>query len=176
MDARDKLLAEAGLSETKVILGWVFDFRKLQISLPKNKFIAWTTNVSKPIAKGATTAIELESTIGQLGHLALVVPGVHHFLSRLQELKQLANHCCSIQISNICRDDLTLMLCFLDIEKNGINMKLIAFRQPTHVYQSDSCSFELGGYSNKGLDARRLAFLGTKQPLGVHRLHDFSMG
>jgi hypothetical protein len=51
MDARDKLLVEAGLSETKVILGCFFDFRKLQISLPKNKFITWTTNVSKLIAK-----------------------------------------------------------------------------------------------------------------------------
>ncbi len=29
MDARDKLLAEAGLSETKVILGWLFNFRIL---------------------------------------------------------------------------------------------------------------------------------------------------
>jgi hypothetical protein len=47
----------------------------------------------------------------------LVVPGVHHFLSRLQELQQLATHCHSIQISDICWDDLTLMLCFLDIAK-----------------------------------------------------------
>ncbi len=83
MDARDKLLAEAGLSETKVILGWLFDFRKLQISLPENKLIPWTTNVNKPTAKGITTAKELELTIGQLEHLALVVRGVHHFLSRL---------------------------------------------------------------------------------------------
>jgi hypothetical protein len=29
MDARDKLLAEAGLSKTKVILGWFFNFGKL---------------------------------------------------------------------------------------------------------------------------------------------------
>jgi hypothetical protein len=79
-----------------------FDFRKLQISLPKNKFIAWTSNVSKLITKGTTTAKELESTIGQLGHLALVVPGVHHFLSRLRELQQWATHRRSIQISDIC--------------------------------------------------------------------------
>jgi hypothetical protein len=81
MDARDKLLAEAGLTETKVILGWLFDFRQLQISLPENKFIAWTANVNKLIAEGITTTKELKSTIGHLGHLALVVPGVHHFLA-----------------------------------------------------------------------------------------------
>jgi hypothetical protein len=96
MDARDKLQAAACLSETNVILGWLFDLRKLQISLPENKFIAWMTNINKLIAKGTTTAEELKSTIGQLGHLVLVVPGVHHFLSRLQELQQLATHCCSI--------------------------------------------------------------------------------
>jgi hypothetical protein len=56
MDKSNKLLAEAGLSETKVILGLLFDFRKLQISLPKNKFITWRTNVNKLIAKGMTTA------------------------------------------------------------------------------------------------------------------------
>jgi hypothetical protein len=43
-------------------------------------------NISKLIAEGTTTAKELESTIGGLGHLALVVPAVHHFLSHLQKL------------------------------------------------------------------------------------------
>jgi hypothetical protein len=65
MDARDKLLAEAGLSEMKVILGCFFN-RKLQISLSENKFIALTTKVNKLIAKGMTTTKELELTIGQL--------------------------------------------------------------------------------------------------------------
>jgi hypothetical protein len=83
MNARDKLLAEAGLSEMKVVLGWLFHFSKLQTSLPENKSIAWRTNVNKLIAKGVTTTKELELIIGQLGHLGLVVLGVHHFLSRL---------------------------------------------------------------------------------------------
>ena len=47
MDARDKLRAEAGPVESKVILGWDFNFRQLIISLPENKFGAWTTNVSQ---------------------------------------------------------------------------------------------------------------------------------
>ncbi len=46
MDARDKLKAEVGLSETKMILGWFFDFQRLMISLPKNKFIAWTSAIN----------------------------------------------------------------------------------------------------------------------------------
>ena len=42
------------------------------------------------------------------------------------------------------------MLRFLDIAKKGINMNLIAFRKPAHVYRSDSCPFGLGGYSDEG--------------------------
>ncbi len=90
MYAIDKLKAEAGLSEKKMILGWLFDFRRLLISLPKNKFIAWTATINKLLVDGSSTAKEIESTIGRLGHLALVVLGVHHFLSRLRELQQLA--------------------------------------------------------------------------------------
>ena len=47
-----------------MILGWSFDFWCLQISLPKNKFIAWMTNINKLLVEGLSTAKELESTIG----------------------------------------------------------------------------------------------------------------
>jgi hypothetical protein len=149
MDARDKLIAEAGPTEMKIILGWDFDFQKLLISLPENKFIAWMTNIRKLLVKGSTTAKELKSTIGQLGHLALVVPGINNFLSRLRELQQLATRRRLICISKACRDDLLLMLHFIDISKQGIDMNLVAFRQPTHVYRSDSCPFSLRGYSDE---------------------------
>jgi hypothetical protein len=64
MDTRDKLKAEAGLSETKIILGWSFDFRRLLISLPEYKFIAWTTTINKLLVEGSSTAKEVKSTIG----------------------------------------------------------------------------------------------------------------
>jgi hypothetical protein len=64
MDARDKLKAEAGPSKTKMIHGWSFDFWRLLISLPKNKFIAWMMNINKLLVKGLSTTKELESTIG----------------------------------------------------------------------------------------------------------------
>jgi hypothetical protein len=145
MYARDKLKAEAGFSDTKMILGWSFDFRRLLISLPENKFIAWTTTINKLLVKGSSTTKELESTIGRLGHLTLVVPGVHHFLSRLRELQQLATRRRSIRLSDDCREDLLLMLWFLEIARQGIDMNLVAFRRPTQVYWSDSCPFGLGG-------------------------------
>jgi hypothetical protein len=136
--------------EIKMILGLEFNFQHFKISLPKNKFIAWTMDVNQLLAAGKTTTKELESTIGCLGHLILAVPGIYHFLSRLRELQLLATRCHSIRISDICRNDLLLMLQFLDIAKKGIDMNLIAFRKPTHIYQSDSCPFGLGGCSDKG--------------------------
>jgi hypothetical protein len=42
MEARNKLESEALLEETKTILGWLIDFRRLLILLPDNKFTAWT--------------------------------------------------------------------------------------------------------------------------------------
>ena len=80
----------------------------------------------------------------------MVVPGVHHFLSRLCELQQLATRRRSVRISEDCHKDLLLMLRFLNIAKQGIDMNLVAFRCLTHVYRSDSCPFGLRGYSDKG--------------------------
>ena len=97
-----------------------------------------------------TTTKEVESTIGRLGHFTLVVPGVHNFLSCLRDLQQMATHRRSVKISETCRNNLILMICFLKIAKQGIDMNLIAFRRPTHVYRSDSCPFGLRGYSDKG--------------------------
>jgi hypothetical protein len=37
---------------------------------------------------------------------------------------------------------------------DGVNLKLIAYRHPTHAYQSNSCPAGLGGYSNKGFTWR----------------------
>ena len=154
MDAIDKQFAKAGLTELEMILGWEFVFRHLRISLPENKFIVWTTDINHLLAAGTTTTKELELTVGQLGHLALVVPGVYHFLSRLRELQQLVTHCRLIRISDNCRDNLLLMLRLLDIAKKGINMNLIVFHKPTHVYRSDSCPYGLGSYSDKGFACR----------------------
>jgi hypothetical protein len=42
------------------------------------------------------------------------------------------------------------MLLFIKKSRQGINLNILAFRKPTHVYQSDSCPAGLGGFSNKG--------------------------
>ena len=56
--------------EIKMILGWEWDFRRLTILLPENKFTVWKTNVSQLLTDRTTAAKALESTICHLGHIA----------------------------------------------------------------------------------------------------------
>ena len=150
MAALAKLLAEAGLEEIKTILGWDFDFRRMLISLPENKFTAWSEAIQSILDNGQVTAKELEKNIGRLVHLGLVLPHVHHFMSRLRELQRRAMNRRQIKVTSIYAEDLKLMLFFLEKARDGIDMNLIAYRKPTHVYRSDSCPRGLGGYSDEG--------------------------
>ena len=46
--------------------------------------------------------------------------------------------------------DLELPNKILAKAKNGIDMNLLAFREPGRTYYSDSCPAGLGGYSDQG--------------------------
>ena len=151
MEAINKLIAEATPEESKLILGWMMDFHKLIISLPDNKYQAWSTCINELLVKGSAKAKELESLIGRLGHLGMDIPYVYHFLSRLREWHHKSKnkrHPTNMPIE--CRLDLILMLRFLAKAHDGIDMNIISYRRPTHVYRSDSCPFGLGGYSGDG--------------------------
>ena len=81
MAALGKLIAEAGLEETKVILGWFFDFRRLLVSLPENKYVAWSSNIKDILKRGTTTAKEMETLIGRLVNVGAIMSPIYHFLS-----------------------------------------------------------------------------------------------
>jgi hypothetical protein len=85
MAARHKLDAESLLEETKMILGWMWDFRCPIISLPINNFTEWTEGINEMISKNLT-AKTLETTIWRLTHVSMIIPPVHHFLSCLCKL------------------------------------------------------------------------------------------
>lgn len=155
MEVRIKLSTVAGLEEQKVILGWHIDFCRLIISLAHNKFIAWTDSIHDMLSCGTTTAKELESMIGRLGHFGTITPFVYHFLSRLRDLQWKASRRrFPITIPPPCTEDLQLMLQFLHKAFNGIDMNIIALRRPTHIYRLDSCPYGLGRYSHKGFGWR----------------------
>jgi hypothetical protein len=150
IEARNKLVAEAGLTEIKTFLGWLIDFRRMTIALPDNKFKAYSLAISEMLKRGCTSHGEMETNIGRWVHLGQIVPTVHHFLSRLCLLKQRAENRRQISINEQCKEDLRFLLFVLGKCREGIDLNLIAFRRPTHVYRSDSCPAGLGCYSHKG--------------------------
>jgi hypothetical protein len=82
----------------------------------------------------------------------MIIPPVHHFLSRLRKLlQQIKNNNCRMStIPKICVDNLHLMKDFLRWGNEGISMNQIAYCKPTHIYRRDSCPAGLGGYSHEG--------------------------
>jgi hypothetical protein len=144
METRNKLSAEARIKEEKIILGWRIDFCRLIISLPDNK-------VTAILSCGSSTAKELETMIGQLGHLGCNYPlHLPSFKQTQRHLQRKATKQRSIAIPQPCRDNLKLMTLFVEKAFMGIDMNLISFQHPTHIYRSNSCPFGLGGYLHKG--------------------------
>ena len=83
MAALTKLLDEAGLEETKMILGLFFDFRRMTVALPTNKYVAWKSDIENMIKYKKATASELDTIIGRLGNIGFIIRQLFHFLSRL---------------------------------------------------------------------------------------------
>ncbi len=86
MIAKDKLTAEGGLSETKTILRWYFNFTTLTVTLPEHKHIACLPEIKLMIQACKTTKNTLELTIGCMGQVGFMIPWVYHFLSCLRSL------------------------------------------------------------------------------------------
>ena len=77
------MLAEAILEETKMILGLFFDFRRIIVALPLNKYVAWKADIVKMLKCRMTTASELDTVIGRLGNIGFIICQIFYFLSIL---------------------------------------------------------------------------------------------
>ena len=150
MSAWEKLLAEAGSEEIKIILGWILNLRTLTIALPDNKYVAWKVAILEILEAGHTSFKKLEQMIGRLVHLGIVLPSIHHFMSRLRELLRKSANRRRVNLNTNVIEDLKLMLFFLEEAHIGVDMNLLVYRKPTKIYRSDSCPAGLGGYSSDG--------------------------
>ena len=146
----EKLKAEGRMEELKTDLGWRFDTRRLLVALSDDKYKAWSSKISKMIENGSTNHDELDTIIGQLTHVTVILPCLLHFLSRLRTLKYLASRRRSVRLQQKHHDDLNLALRFLQRANTGISMNYISYRSPTHCYRADACPWGLGGYSSNG--------------------------
>ncbi len=51
MVALEKLIAEGGLTETKMMMAWLFNFRTLTVTLLEHKYIGWSQEIKQMIEK-----------------------------------------------------------------------------------------------------------------------------
>jgi hypothetical protein len=88
-----KAIAEGTPAERLIVLSWMIDTRRLLISLPTNKFTAWTANINNfLLSKGHRVKLRtLETMVGRLQHVANIVVQGHHFLGRLRSAVLRAN-------------------------------------------------------------------------------------
>ena len=106
MAALEKLLAKAGLEETKMILGLFCGFIRMTVALPTNKYVAWKSDILNMLKYRNATASKLDTIIGRLGNIGFIIHQIFHFLSRLRELFRRAKNRRSIRIDNTISKDL----------------------------------------------------------------------
>ena len=117
-----KLIAEATMEEWKILLGWKLDTRALLISLPFEKYTAWTNGINNIISRQHTTHDELETLIGRLGHVTLIIPYSKHFMNHLRQLMYKAKNRRKVKTSSTIIEDLKLHNFFLELAHKGISM------------------------------------------------------
>ncbi|KAI2512067.1 hypothetical protein MHU86_2355 [Fragilaria crotonensis] len=147
-----KLIAEGSPAEVQTVLGWNLDTRRLQLSLPLDKFLAWVADIETVLKEGECLYTTLEQLVGRLNHASYVLPTARHFLSRLRgriEPKYRKSKR-KLKLSGDELDDLVLWKNILATAHGGISLNLLVTRQPDRICWSDACPFGIGGYSVSG--------------------------
>jgi hypothetical protein len=146
-----KLQGDGALCEQKVVLGWLINTRSFTLSLPSEKFTAWTADIHKLIADGFTTKSHLATLIGRINHAAIILPFARHFIHRLRRMHDSHWSRRSKRFTPAQLADLVLWIEFLSYAKQGISINLLTFRSPDVLCWSDACLTGMGGYSSTGL-------------------------
>ena len=79
-----KLSEEGTLAEQFVLLGWKVNLRLLVLSLPRDKFLAWSQDIAAVIKAKCSSFQELDSIIGRLNHAAAALSLARYFLNRIR--------------------------------------------------------------------------------------------
>jgi hypothetical protein len=147
-----KLVAELGMSEQKTILGWLYDSRRLLISLPREKYIAWSNQIKDLLKRQRSNHNELKTLVGRLDHAAGVLPLACHFMERIRFATKSTSDrpCMPYSLNKTVQADLKLMLAVLDKAYEGISMNLLTYRLPDAQSKVDACPRGMGGFSRKG--------------------------
>ncbi|KAI2493346.1 hypothetical protein MHU86_21191 [Fragilaria crotonensis] len=146
-----KLLAEGSPAEIQIVLGWRLDTRRMLISLPDDKFVAWSEDLGRLISQPRCRYHDLDQLVGRLNHSSFVLPISRHFMSRIRDVLSPRKHKNSmLTIGDEVRDDFKLWFDILTRANRGISINLIVTREPTRICWSDACPHGMGGYSLSG--------------------------
>ena len=135
----DKTNAEGAPSEEKICLGLLLDTRRLLVKLPFHKAVAWTSQINSVLSSKSVGSKKLQSVMGRLENIAMIIPMLGHFLNNIRNLCLIAeerDH--NVRINDRVRKDLDLSIHFIKKAQEGISMNLITFRKPTIVYVGDA--------------------------------------
>ena len=146
--ALDKNEAKGAPEEVKICLGWKVNSRTLMVSLPDHKFIAWSKQIEDTISHKSASNKQLESILGRLEQIAMIIKMFGHFLNNVRSLQLKAskkNH--NVKITGAAKEDLKLSLKFLKRAEQGVSMNTMVFRKPDHIYISDASEHGLGGFA-----------------------------
>jgi hypothetical protein len=79
----EKNVAEGTPEEEKICLGWTFNTRRLTVALPSHKYEAWDNQVKNIISAKSIKFKLLESILGRLKNVAIIVVMFGHFLNNI---------------------------------------------------------------------------------------------
>ena len=149
--AEDKNEAEGAPEEVKITLGWNLDTRRLLVSLPEHKYKAWSSQLKSFQNRKSANAKDLQSILGRLENVAIIIPMMGHFLNNIRQLEIRATASGRNQIINKrAKDDFILAQSFLDKAFTGVSMNSITFRTPSKKYINDASEYGLGGFATHG--------------------------
>ncbi len=137
-------------SKVMTVLGWTLDTRQLTIHLPHEKYVIWKRDIDKILAKEKKPVElkKLESIVGQLQHMATVIPPPKHFMSCLYGAQTRVKRTRYTRLSAQEIADLHLWLDFLKFAHKGINMNTVTPREPDTVLITDASTLQgLGGFN-----------------------------
>ena len=82
--AADKNEAEGAPEEVKIVLGWELNTREMLIKLPEHKYKAWPTKLSSFLTRKRANSKDLQSLLGRLEQVAIIIPMFGYFLNNIR--------------------------------------------------------------------------------------------
>ena len=81
MDNKNK--SEGDLKKVKICLGWIVDTRRLLMSLPEHKYIAWSKEAEGTLKAKQISGSALCSLLGRLEIITIIIVSMGHFLNNI---------------------------------------------------------------------------------------------